>query len=407
MPRAASLGDRGRAASATCASIARARRVGVERHAAAQQLGGQVAQHDMGVGHGRLRRRRGRSRPGRDRRRRSAGRRSARRPSTLAIEPPPAPIVTMSTIGSGSGHSPTWPCCVSADAAVLDQADVGAGAADIDGDDVLDAARRGDVARADHAGRRARQRGQRRRAADAWRRPRRRRWTASAAAARSTCSSTQPLLEPRDIGRDARHDHGVEDRRQRALVLAHHRQHVGRGGRPRRPAARARSMSATRALVRGIGEGVQQADRDRLDAERAAGGGGRVDARLVERLDHRAAGADALPDLEHARRPAPAAPASPRRDSWRGAGCPGGRSPAHGGSPRWSPAPPSRPCPRGSCWSRRSCRAARARATARPGRPRPARAGCRSGRPATDRSARSASWRARSGRSRRRAGRCR
>ena len=36
--------------------------------------------------------------------------------------------------------------------AVLYQADVGTGAADIDGDDVLDAARRRDVARADHAG---------------------------------------------------------------------------------------------------------------------------------------------------------------------------------------------------------------------------------------------------------------
>ena len=42
-------------------------------------------------------------------------------------------------------------------------------------------------------------------------------------------------------------------------------------------------------LVRGIGEGMQQADRDRLDAERAAGIGRRRHARLVERLDHHAA----------------------------------------------------------------------------------------------------------------------
>ncbi len=94
--------------------------------------------------------RRSRSRPCRRRRsrrgpeppRRWPARPSARRPGARAIEPPPAPTVTMSTIGSGSGHAPTLAALGQPDAAVLDQADVGAGAADVDGDEVGDAAGR-------------------------------------------------------------------------------------------------------------------------------------------------------------------------------------------------------------------------------------------------------------------------
>ena len=154
------------------------------------------------------------------------------------------------------------------DAAVLDQADVGAGAADIDGDDVLDAARRRHVARADDAGRRTRQRGEGGRAADGG-------GAGDAAVGlhqqqrRAHMLVEQPLLEPRHVGRDARHHHGVEHRRERALVFAHHRQHVGRGG-DRDAGQPGPQHVGDLALVRRVGEGMQQADRDRLDAELAA-----------------------------------------------------------------------------------------------------------------------------------------
>ena len=134
----------------------------------------------------------------------------------------------------------------------------------------------------------------------------------------------QALLEPRHIGRDARHDGGVEHGRERALVFADHRQHVDR--RRHRHAGQFLAQDLGDAFLMGrIGEGMQQADRDGLHLQAAAFGRRGAHARLVERAQHHAAGADALVDLEHARRPAPGAPASPRCRDWRGAGCPAGR----------------------------------------------------------------------------------
>ena len=85
------------------------RRLDIELEAAAEQLGRQMAEHEMRIGDGRLDAAAavaagagigaGALRTDDQR----AG------PATRAIEPPPAPMVTMSTIGSDSGQSPTRP----------------------------------------------------------------------------------------------------------------------------------------------------------------------------------------------------------------------------------------------------------------------------------------------------------
>ena len=88
----------------------------------------------------------------------------------------------------------------------------------------------------------------------------------------------QAILEPRDVGRDAGHDHSVEHRRQRAFVFPNYRQHVGRGGDGNAGQRLAQDLGDP-PLVRGIGEGMQQADRDGFNAERATGRRRRLHAR--------------------------------------------------------------------------------------------------------------------------------
>ena len=83
--------------------------------------------------------RRGRRRPGPARRRRSAARRGRRRPDRRRrCEPPPAPMVWMSIIGTSSGKPAIQVSRAVglAEAAVDDDADIGAGAADVEGDEL-------------------------------------------------------------------------------------------------------------------------------------------------------------------------------------------------------------------------------------------------------------------------------
>ena len=253
----------------------------------------------MRVGDGRLERRRGRSRP----------------------DPASAPALAGPTVRRAVGHLRDRAAAgpdrhhvdhrqrqrpladVAAmgqpDAAALDQADVGAGAADVDGDQVLDPACGRDRAGADHAGGRTGQRGQRRGPAD--------RLRAGDAAVRLHQQErrlhlrvAQPLLEPRHVGRDARHHGGVEHGRERALVFADHRQHVDR--RRHRHAGQFLAQDLGDAFLMGwIGEGMQQAHRHGLHLQAPALGRRGAHARLVERAQHHPAGADALIDLQHAR----------------------------------------------------------------------------------------------------------
>ena len=98
-------------------------------------------------------RRRARSRPGRGRRRPTAGRCAASRPSSIqASEPPPAPIVRISMLGKQIG----WPYSTAHSLVVrisplVDERDVGARAAHVEPDGVLEAAQRRDVAAGDRA----------------------------------------------------------------------------------------------------------------------------------------------------------------------------------------------------------------------------------------------------------------
>ena len=90
----------------------RARRVDVERHLAADQPRRQVAERRRWRRSPSAPRRPGRRRPGRARRPPTAGRRAARRSArgTWAIEPPPAPTVCTSTLGTLIRN---WPIVVS------------------------------------------------------------------------------------------------------------------------------------------------------------------------------------------------------------------------------------------------------------------------------------------------------
>ena len=75
----------------------------------------------------------------------------------------------------------------------------------------------------------------------------------------------EPCAQRAQVGRDDRHDIGVDDRRGGALVLLDLRQHLG-GDAERQVRRLALDDLLDRQLVRRIGERVDQADRDRFDA---------------------------------------------------------------------------------------------------------------------------------------------
>ena len=180
------------------------------------------------------------------------------------------------------------------------QADIGTGAADIDRDDVADTGCRRHIARTHDAGGGARQHGERRCPAD-------RGGTGDAAVRlheQQGCGDIgvgQTALQPAHIRADRRHHAGIHDRRQAALVLAHHRQHVHRCGH-RDLRQRGAQQFGHAALMRGIRERVQQADRNGLHIEPAQRRGNVMHARFVERHQHDAARTDALAHLQDARR---------------------------------------------------------------------------------------------------------
>ena len=203
-------------------------RLDIERHAPAEQFCRQMAEHHMGIGHRRL----GPAMP--------IGRRSRSCASALRtdgqraigdLRDRTAACADRHHVDHGKRQRPFADAAMlgQPDLAILDQADIGAGAADIDGDDILDAAGRGRSPRPDHAGSRPRKRRQRRRLADglgpgdaAIRLHQQKR--------RFNLLVGQPLFQPFDIGGDARHDGGIQNRGQRAFELAHHRQNIGRAG---------------------------------------------------------------------------------------------------------------------------------------------------------------------------------
>ena len=294
------------------------------------------------------------ARPGPGRRPRERGpTRSAPPASRQAIEPPPAPTVWMSTIGSASGRPPTSRVGRLADAAALDDADVARRAAHVEAEEV--AARR--------SGRRA--------ARPPRRRPRGRESTVSAACAAASPSVGQAAAGlhdrraragPRRAARVAQRGAGSGRAAARARRRPRSSRRARTRGTCRRPRARARrgrprrsrSAVADRALVLGMAVGVQQADRDGLGLGGRDGVGERVDGPRASRSD--AVGRRPLGRGERAARAARAARGAPRT---------GGRARARAWrpssttsvKPSVATARSARPCPRAARWSRPSCRA--------------------------------------------------
>jgi hypothetical protein len=101
-----------------------------------------------------------------------------------------------------------------------------------------------------------------------------------------------------DVAPDGRPEVGVDDRGARALVLAHLGEDVGRPGHEDvRADARAHELFDA-ALVRVIGVGVEERDRDRLDVVRAELGDSLRHRGLVELAPYLAPRAEALAHLE-------------------------------------------------------------------------------------------------------------
>ena len=192
------------------------------------------------------------------------------------------------------------------------QADVRTGAADIDRDDVANAASRGCIARTNDAGGRTGQHRENRCLADRGR-------SGDAAVRlhqqqrRCDVGIGQAALQTVHIGGDGGHHAGIHDRGQAALVFAHDGQHIHRRGhRHVRQCITQHRRHAP--LVRGIRERVQQTDRDSLHIEPAQRGGNFVHAGFVQRNEHDATGTDALGHLQHARRRNGALRLHPRKE---------------------------------------------------------------------------------------------
>ena len=277
-----------------------ARLGGIEPHAAAEEIVfAEIAEHEVAVGDGRRRRRRGRSRPAPAPRRRSAGRpASTPKRSTVAMVPPPALTVLMSSIGTArsrpsilprldSSGSPSLISATSQEVPpmskvmmladpLMRQASTPAVTPPAGPDSTVVTARRAAAA--------------------------------NVAMPPFDCmmyfcrvrdaGAGEALVELRDIARQDRLQVGVDDGRAQPIILADLRQHLGR----ERDAAAGHFLEhdlAHARLVLGMQEREQQAHRDRLDVLRLELAHGFAQRRLVERRAARCRG----------NRPAP----SPRR----------------------------------------------------------------------------------------------
>ena len=287
----------------------------------------QAAEQEVRVGHGRLRPAAavaGRARVGA---RALAARRAARRPRRRqTIEPPPAPTVWMSTVGSRIGRPRDDALARALGRAADDQADVGRRAAHVERDRVLEA-------------RPARRRAPRRRRPP----PARRRATSAGCAAASSSVATPPdermtsgsgsprlAAAARERAQVARRRPGRGRRRPRSSTRARTR---GTPARPRarrrraRPAAAAAAPSATaRSCV-----GSRKAKRRQTATASASSSRQRVE---VERLEL-AVRAHPPAHAERSARAGRAARDAPRR-AGRGARASGGAGAAGARSPRSS-----------------------------------------------------------------------
>ena len=222
-------------------------------------------------------------------------------PSTLAIEPPPAPISTISMTGMRNGRPAAFGETVDARhfeqarglrLRLVDEADLCRGAAHVERHDLVEAVLARDAGGEDRAAGRP--------GFDEPHRKADRGLGGGDAAARghqqhraAKAGARQFALELADVTPHQRLQIGVGAGRGEALVFAHFRRDVGRQrhGDIRQPP---RDRRADPALVLGIGEAVQKPDRHGLDLLR----GERIDrarnAVVVKRHQHGALRIDAL-----------------------------------------------------------------------------------------------------------------
>ena len=183
--------------------------------------------------------------------------------------------------------------------AVLDDGDVGAGAAHVEGDDVRPPRLRRDVGGADHARGRPRQQRRHRVGGGGGHRHDAAVRLGDVGGGRHAAGGER-FGEPGEIAAHLRLHVGVEHGQRRPLVLASLRPHLRRRAH-REPRRRALGDRPHPALVGGVAIGVEQRDHQPLDlvAGQAAHGG--VRARLVERGVDGAVRAPALAHLGHPR----------------------------------------------------------------------------------------------------------
>ena len=273
-----------------------ARPLDVERHLAAQQVRGDTTKHEVSVGDRRLLPARAVAR-GAGHGARALG--THRERAVVAhTRDRSAARADRVDVDHGHGQRP------SADAsfnrhrrfAALDQAHVGARAANVHRDHVGEARRLPDQPGADHAGGGPGERGVNglrahglgAHDATVGLHDRQRRRDAALA---------QSLDEPPDVAADERLHVRVEHGDHRALELAEHRQHLARQ-RHRAVRMLLEQQLARPALVGAVGVAVQEADGHRRDAGRAQPSRRLTHGVLIERLDRLAAHADAAGNLE-------------------------------------------------------------------------------------------------------------
>ena len=273
------------AASAPTAAARPPRGPGGRRRRAAC-AGSSVPEHDVGVGHRRLGAAARRTRPGPGTAPADRGpTRSAPPASRQAIDPPPAPTVWMSTIGSAIGRPAISRPGALAHAAALDDAHVAGRAAHVEAQEVRLAARLPDERRRRRAARRARE--------DRQDRVARRRVRVDQAAAGlhdlgvREAARRRALAQTAQVGAQQRGERGIDLRRRGPLVLAERADDLVRERDVDRVAEPLADRGGDRELVRRVAPGVQQADRDRLGpAPAPARPPARSRPRCGERLQH-------------------------------------------------------------------------------------------------------------------------
>ena len=288
-----------RPSRAPSAATAVARPVAVHPDLAAEQLlRPEPPEHEVGVGHGRLRA--ALAVAGRAGHGAGAARAHGQHARGIHRRDRPSAGADRVDVDLPQLHriGPDAPVLRHAEAAVPDHGDVGAGATHVAGDDVRIAAGLAQEARRDDAGGRAGQHRQHRHRLD----PLGGQGAASGGHDRQVDACADLSQAPAQAAEVAAHPrrHGdVQRSGAEALVLAVFRQHLGAGG-DHRIGQQGAQQSGGGLLMRGVGVAVQEADGDGGDALGAQAVGDRLHLRLVQRAEDVAAGQHALPHAEDA-----------------------------------------------------------------------------------------------------------